>query len=123
LTIVFAEGSYRPILWGADARGRHHGKNFYDELPDKDRAKVAALFLRLANNARFHNQTRFTKEAENIYCFKSGQLRFPCFLHGRAIVIVSGFRKKTNWDKRLKREMKKAERLREEHLAAEGERP
>ncbi len=79
------------------------------------------MFLHLANNARFHNQTRFTKETENLYCFKSGQLRFPCFFDEGSIVIISGFRKKTNWDKRLKRAMEKAERLREEYLAAKGE--
>jgi hypothetical protein len=123
LTIVFVEGSFRPILWGRDKRGRYHGKDYYDDLPDKDQARMAALFMRMANHAHLHNQTKFTKETEHIYCFKAGQLRFPCFFDDGSLVIISGFRKKTNWDKRLKREMKKAERLREEHLAAKGDQP
>jgi mRNA-degrading endonuclease RelE of RelBE toxin-antitoxin system len=123
LTIVFAEGSQRPILWGADARGRYHGKDYYDELSETEQAKVAALAQRMADHGRIHNQTRFTKETETLYCFKSGQHRFPCFFDEGNVVILAGFRKKTDWDKRLKRELKKAERHREEYLAAKGDSP
>jgi len=121
LTIVFAHGKQREIAWGADSRQRYLGKEYYEKLDEGQQAKFEALFEYLSEKPRFHNKTRFTKEINEIYCFKSGQHRLACFFDGPRIVIVYGFRKKTDWDKRHKRELQKAVRLREEYLVGKGE--
>jgi hypothetical protein len=121
LTIVFVHGQKRTVAWGADARGRYLGREYYEKLSEHEQAKFGALFERLSEYQQSHNKTRFTKEIGEVYCFKSGQHRLACFFDGSRIVIVLGFRKKTNWDKRHKRELEKAVRLREEYLAGKGD--
>jgi hypothetical protein len=121
LAIVFLKGTHRQIAWGADSRGRLPGKEYHDGLTNRERAKFLVRFQYLANEPRFHNETHFTKEIDDIYCFKAGQHRLACFFDGATIVIIHGFRKKTDWDKRHKRELTKAARLKEECLAGKGE--
>jgi Phage derived protein Gp49-like (DUF891) len=123
LAIVFQQGLNRRLAWGADSHGRYHGKDYYEALDIDERAKFFASFKYLANNARFHNRTRFTKEIDDIYCLKAGQHRLACFFDGSTVVMIHGFRKKTDWDKRHKRELKKAVRLKEEYLAGKGDTP
>lgn len=121
MAIVFLQGTHRQIAWGADSRERFPGKEYHDKLTIGERAKFKAAFQYLAENLRFHNETRFTKEIDDIYCFKAGQHRLACFFVGAEIVIIHGFRKKADWDKRHKRELKKAVRLKEEYLAGKGD--
>lgn len=120
MAIVFLQGAHRSLAWGQDLRGRFHGKDYYDKLDVDERAKFAARFQHLAANPRFHNRTHFTKEIDDIYCLKAGQHRLACFFDGKVAVFVHGFRKKTDWDKRHKRELKKAVRIKEEYLAGKG---
>ena len=62
------------------------------------------------------NEELFRKESDNIYCFKRGQHRLACFRQGRDVMLVEGFRKKSNKDKRLKRHIEVAERIRAEYI-------
>jgi hypothetical protein len=110
-------GSSRSIWWADDASGHHRAKDYFDKkLTPPERAKFQALFNRLADHGRIQNQEQFTKETEHIWCFKRGKHRITCFLEGTDWLLLTGFKKKDNWDKRHKREIEAAERTRTSHL-------
>lgn len=104
------------VWWADDASGHFRARDYFDNLTDPERAKFEALFRRLADDGRILNRELFAKESANIYCFKRGKLRMTCFRQGSDWMLLHGFKKKTNKDKRLKREIETAERIRTEHL-------
>lgn len=115
--IPILSGSRCSLWWAAGASDRLRAKDYYDNLDVRDRAKFDALFEFMAEEGTIRNQGRFRKEhATEISCFKSGQHRLACFREGNRLMLVHGFRKKTNKDKRLKRELETAERIRTEYL-------
>lgn len=104
------------LWWGADASGQFHARDYFDDLKPVEKAKFEALFERLADTGRINNTDHFRKESDDIYCFKGGQHRLSCFQERRRWILLHGFRKKTNKDKRLRREIERAERIRIEYL-------
>ena len=118
MAIVFIETSFRRVLWASDGRGRYRGKDYLDDLAQSDQAKLLAAIRYLAQNPRIHNTTRFRKEKDGIFCFKCHKRRLACFIDGRDVVIVSGFDKKSDRDKRADRALDQAVRLRGEYLDA-----
>jgi hypothetical protein len=103
-------------LWWVEDSHKFRAKEYFDKLKDKDRARFDVLFERMAENGEIKNIEQFRKEAGNIYCFKRDQHRLACFREGRALMLVHGFRKKSDKDKRLKRHIEIAERIRTEYL-------
>jgi hypothetical protein len=109
------EGSFYSLWWMEDSR-KFRGKEYFDKLKEKDRAAFDALFLRMAEKGEIKNIEQFRKEAGNIYCFKRYQHRLACFRESRNWMLVYGFRKKSDKDKRLKRNIEIAERIRTGYL-------
>jgi hypothetical protein len=109
-------GEHATLRWVADSSKRFRAKEYFDKLDPPDRAKFDALFRRMAATGTIRNTELFRKESENIYCFKRGQHRLACFREGNVVMLVHGFRKKSDKGIRLKREIQTAERLRTEHL-------
>lgn len=114
--IPLCKGKKRSIVWGADSLGRYRGKEYFDKLDIGDQAKFVPLFNHLSNELRIHNDTRFKKEIDGIYCFKSGRHRLACFFDDGQIVIISGFEKKTRRDRRSKTKLEVAVRLKDAYL-------
>jgi hypothetical protein len=106
----------RSLWWAAGASGRFRAKDYYDKLKLTEQAKFDVLFERMAKEGRILNKEHFRKESDCIYCFKRGQHRLACFRDGRDLMLVDGFRKKSDKDKRLIRNIEAAERIRSEYL-------
>lgn len=100
----------------ADASGRFRAKDYYDSLNDSERAKFQVLFERMAEIGIIRNYEHFRGEEGHISCFKRGQHRLACFRDGGDVMLVHGFRKKSDKDKRLKRHIETAERIRVEYM-------
>ena len=111
------KGKAKRIVWCSDGK-RLRGKTFYEALDGPDRAKVKALFLRMANNGEISNTEHFKSEGEGIFCFKRYQIRFPCFFDGPDVVITQGFTKKSQ--KIPPDELVRAKRIRKQYLATKG---
>jgi hypothetical protein len=103
-------------MWAAGASGRFRAKEYFDKLDATEKAKFDALFRRMAAIGTIKNPEHFRKESENIYCFKRGQHRLACYREGNRLMLVHGFRKKSDKGIRLKREIQTADRIRTEHL-------
>lgn len=112
-------GSTCTTWWADDASGRFRARDYFDSLPPQLQASFDVLFGRLARDGGIRNVQLFNRESANIYCFKRGKHRLTCFQEGRDWMLLHGFKKKTNKDKRLKREIELAERLRTDHLDRE----
>lgn len=109
-------GEHATLWWVADSSERFRAKEYFDKLDLSERARFDALFRRMATTGTIRNTELFRKESENIYCFKRGQHRLACYRDGNALMLIHGFRKKSDKGIRLKREIQTAERLRTEHL-------
>jgi phage-related protein len=114
--VRICSGNSRTLWWVDDASGEFRAQTYFSQLSQAEQAKFEVLFELMASQGRIRNPEHFRKESGNIYCFKRGQLRLTCFSEGPDWMLVHGFRKKTNKDKRLKREIDMAERIRTEHL-------
>lgn len=90
-------------------------RDFIESLKDKERAKLSVLFERMADAGRIWNREQFKKVEGDIFEFKRFQIRVGCFQEGSTWFLTHGFRKKR--DKWQKRELERANRIRNEHLA------
>ncbi len=109
-------GENANLAWVAGSSGRFRGKEYFEKLNAKEKARFDALFNRMAATGSIKNDLLFRKESDEIYCFKRGQHRLACYRVGRTLMLVHGFRKKSDRGLRLKREIDTAERIRTEHL-------
>jgi hypothetical protein len=109
-------GENADLVWVADSSGRFRGKEYFEKLNPKEKAKFDVLFKRMAATGSIKNDLQFRKESDEIYCFKRGQHRLTCYRIGKTLMLIHGFRKKSDKGLRLKREIKTAERIRTEHL-------
>jgi hypothetical protein len=115
---VICEGASRRLVWGAIPGGRFRARDYFHDLPPTDRAKFEPLFRRLAAAGRITNKERFRKEPDDIFCLKSQSRRLACFDHGRDLVLIYGFTKKTERSRRSRRHLATAARLRRSFLDA-----
>jgi hypothetical protein len=104
------------LWWVAGDSDRFHAQDYFDHLTAPEKAKFTALFERMARDGRIVNEELFRRESGNIHCFKRGQHRLACFREGTDLLLTNGFRKKRDKDKRLKRHIEMAERIRTEYL-------
>ncbi len=109
-------GENADLTWVAGSSGRFRGKEYFEKLNAKEKARFDALFKRMAATGSIKNDLLFRKESDEIYCFKRGQHRLACYRVGKTLMLVHGFRKKSDKGLRLKREIETAERIRTEHL-------
>lgn len=86
-----------------------HGKEYFDDLPPADRAKVQSLLERMAMYGEIRNKEQFRHEVDGFYCFKRFQRRLMCFFDGSDVVVTHGFTKKK--DRLDKKQLDRANRI------------
>lgn len=94
------------MIWAHDA-----ARFFFDQLSDKDRAKVLSLFQRLGDHGRISNKEKFKSlTGTDLWEFKSFQIRFLGSFRPRGrFVIALGMRKKK--DRHSRSDLEKAARI------------
>jgi len=116
-----AQGLWGSVLWATDARGRYPAKEFFDALPIEDKAKLLALFDRLAQLGPkgVQNREKFKSlgsDGGNLWEFKSFQIRFlGDFRPGYRFVVAHGLVKKK--DRLDRADIDRATRILKEHDA------
>lgn len=121
-----AKGQWGEVLWATDARGAMPARAYFLAQSEGDRAKLQALFQRLADFGRINNEEKFKnlgfkagKAAKGLWEFKSFQLRFiGDFRPGSRFVISHGTRKKK--DDLSKSDIDAAVTVLAEHDARQG---
>ena len=92
------DGSWGTVEWAVDSRGRMPARDFFLQLGDGDRAKVLALFNRLAQEGRINNKEKFKSLGERgagLWEFKSFQVRLlGDFRPGGRFLVAHGVKKK-----------------------------
>ena len=82
-------------IYAITVQGNCLVKEFIDSLEDPDQKKVMALLERAAEHGPPNNIEKFKKLEDNIWEFKSFQVRMLCSLEGRKVIILThGFIKK-----------------------------
>lgn len=118
-------GHQKTVVYAVRTNGTSPGHDFYlNKLDDGDKAKMNALFVRMADHGTITNEEKFKKiTGSDFYEFKSFQIRMPCyFLPGRLLVITHGFKKKSG--RISPAEIDTAKRIKQEdteHFAKEGD--
>ena len=113
--LLVATGDWGQVRYAVRQNGTCPARDFIDQLSDSDRAKLAALFDRMAAVGQIRNREKFKKVEGAIFEFKSFQIRIGCFQHGRVWFLTHGFQKKAaRW---RREELERAETIRSEHLA------
>lgn len=120
-TRIAASGAWGRIVWAVDNTGDMPARAFYEQLSDKDKAKVNVLFQRLAESGFISNREHFKKlgpkaghAGKDLWEFKRFQVRFlGDFRPGSLFVIAHGTRKKR--DDLRKEDIEKAVRILAEH--------
>jgi phage-related protein len=85
------------IVWALASDGPCPARDFYGALDERDQAKIQNLFDMMALQGRISNREKFKKIEGDLYEFKAGQLRMPCFFDAKnRIVVTHGFRKKSD---------------------------
>ena len=119
-----ATGEWGRVVWASEATGQRPAFEFFEQLSEKEAAKVQALFERLAEHGQIKNNEQFKKlgdrQGHAILEFKSYQLRFlGAFTSGRRFLVAHGLRKKKN--KHRPADLDRAARILTEHLAQDRE--
>ena len=95
------------------------GAEFYDRQDSSSKAKLNTLFQLLGNAGRISNREKFKKLEDEIWQFKSYQIRMPCaFTSNRIVVVTHGFVKKG--DDTPRAEIVRAKRILAEDLSVFG---
>lgn len=104
------------MVWAADASGRMPARDFFLAQSDSDRAKLLALFKRLADFGVISNREKFKKLDGELWEFKSFQLRIlGTFRPSGIFLLAHGVRKKK--DEHSKSDLETARRILKEHDA------
>jgi len=112
---IVARGEWGTIEYAVRDNGTRPAEEFLRSRDPSDRAKLAALFRRLADFGRIDNRQKFKKVDGEIFEFKCFQIRIGCFQQGRTWFLTHGFVKKQ--DKWPKSELARAETIRREHMS------
>lgn len=121
---ILIRGEKRTIAFAACRTGDLWAKRFFeDELPDAHQLRVRALCGVMADYGYLHDKRKFRLESGEIWAFKlelsNRPIRFPCFRIRECWFLTHGFFKQ---GQRWRREqIKRAERIRSEHLEIYGE--
>lgn len=87
----------KTIVWAVSSDGHCPARDFFEGLDLRDQAKLQTLFEMMASQGRIVNREKFKKIGGDLYEFKAGQLRMPCFFDSKnRIVVTHGFRKKAD---------------------------
>lgn len=98
-----ASGTWGIVAWARDERGRSPAREFFESLASGDKAKVLALFQRLAELGPegMRNREKFkslgTTRGQRLCEFKSHQIRFlGAYRGGHLFLLAYGLVKKKN---------------------------
>ena len=117
-SLVYA-GSCFSIEWGQGSAKECQAREYYYALDEADRAKVLALFKRMADVGKIYDTSKFTQETKKLYAFKPHPHRFfSFFIKGKRIIIVRAYQKQSQ--KAPARELARAEALMKAWLAQEA---
>lgn len=113
------KGPWGRVIWATDAAGKMPARDFFLSQSQSDKAKLMALFKRIADMGQIRNREKFKRVAADLWEFKSHQLRFlGDFRPGGIFVIAHGLRKKQ--DQLRTEDIEKARRILAEHDARDG---
>ena len=110
-------GKGRVVFATIDAAGgeKRPAQEFWQTLDEKQQLKFRGLFDRICTHGHsHHNKEQFRKEVDKIYAFKIHQKRLYCFQEGHDWILTNGCTKKRNAAD--PNELKRAARIREQHL-------
>ena len=113
---IFAhKGKVLAVEFAIRINGESPASDFYDELDDRDKAKLLKLFETIGEHGQIRNKEKFKhiEGTNNFFVFKSFQIRMPCFRFGYSFVVTHGYIKKA--DKMPPAELKRAEMIKDEH--------
>jgi len=121
VTQIAAVGKWGKVEWATDQNGKMPARSYYLDLSDDDKAKVLALFQRLADHGFIQNREKFKKLGEKakgkgseLWEFKSFQHRFlGDYRQNRRFIIAHALRKKS--DNLPASDIAKAVRILQEH--------
>lgn len=116
-----ATGHWGSVIWAIDESGKAPALEFFLQLPDKDAAKIEALFRLLAESGSIKNVEKFKKlddrKGRAVWEFKSFQIRFlGGFVRNRRFLVAHGVRKKK--DKHKPDDIDRAARILNEHMSS-----
>src|SRR5579862_9364004 len=93
-SIAYAGTSFT-IAFATCVDGSRPALDFYNGLDDTDKAKMNTLFRYLGDQGRIANREKFKKVEDELWEFKSHQIRMPCmFSEDRTVIVSHGFIKK-----------------------------
>ncbi len=115
---VPADGRFFKVVWAVNQSGQMPAKKFFDKKLSKDqRAKMTALFRRLANHGVIVNLQQFRPLGDGLFEFKDFQVRFlGAFGPGRREFSVAlGLKKKK--DRHDQKDLKRVRRVLNEYFS------
>lgn len=90
-------GLLRVVAFAVCSNGESPGEEFFDQLRDADKAKMLKLFQRMGDTGRISNREKYKKIDGQLWEFKAGQIRMPCFTAAKGVVVIThGFLKKSD---------------------------
>lgn len=104
MTLIAADGKWGRVEWASDKNGDMPARDYYLALPDKDKAKISALFQLFANRGFIQNREKFKKlgskakgKGSELWEFKSFQHRFlGDYRQKGRFIIAHALRKKSD---------------------------
>lgn len=115
---IVAKGPVCRIEYAVCSNRAMPAKDFVNALGERDQRKLDVLFRRMVEHGLIRNIQKFKRVEGKIYEFKAHQVRVSCFQIGDRWVLTHGFIKKG--DRWPKQELRRAERIMEEHIEREG---
>jgi hypothetical protein len=106
-------GRWGSIVLAECASGDCPAAEFIADLEMSDKAKVKALLQRFADEGKIVNRVKFKKIADDLFEFKSFQIRLFCYITANQVVITHGAKKKR--DDLNPADITRAKRIRQEH--------
>jgi hypothetical protein len=106
-------GESRRIEYALASNGSTPAKDFVESLNDADKAKLLALFERMARTGSVPNREQFKQVEGEIFEFKKHQMRVFCFRDRNTWFLTNGYKKKR--DRLDPSEVRKAQRMMAEH--------
>lgn len=93
--LVAIEGRKFRLIWACESNGKMPAREFVLAQSPKNRAKLVALFGRLADFGVIHNREKFKKLEDDLWEFKSFQIRvLGAFRPNGIFVLAHGVTKK-----------------------------
>jgi phage-related protein len=111
----FYHGAWGTIAYAKGANGALLAKEFFHGCQPEDKAKLRALFVRLADHSTIPNRQKFRQVEGAVFEVKSHQIRISCYRSEDVWYLLHGFVKKQ--DRWPKQEVERAVRLMREHQA------